>query len=127
MRIRLENQSHLIHYKGFLIDMSLDNFFDEPVVEQTILEKIRQRRSQMLIHSCVYYELNDNIVSDDKWQEWAEELDRLQKQNPKLLKMNFYDSYFKDWDGTTGGHLPHRDQWVYWKATRLLKYMNENK
>jgi len=101
--------------------MSLESFFEQPVEIQTVAEKIKQRRAQMLIHSCIYYELNDNIVSDHKWQEWADELEKLQKENPQYLNIGFYDKHFQDWDGATGNHLPHRDSWVYNKALYLLR------
>jgi hypothetical protein len=92
-----------------------------PDALQTLQEKIKQRRAQMLVHSCIYYELDDNIVSDHTWQRWAEELQKLQEDHPEYLKIGFYDHYFKDWDSATGAHLPHRDPWVYRKATQLLK------
>lgn len=104
--------------------MSLEALFEkeeEPVL-QTIEEKIRQRRAQMLIHSCIYYELNDNIISDHKWQEWADELEKLQREYPDKCNIDFYDYVFKDWTGATGNHLPHRDPWVMRKATWLLEY-----
>jgi NAD-dependent DNA ligase len=75
----------------------------------------------MLVHSCIYYELNDNLVSDHQWQAWADELEKLQRDNPDCCKLNFYDENFKDWTGATGNHLPHRDFWVLNKATYLLK------
>lgn len=99
--------------------MNLDSFFTDN--KQTIKEKIKQRRAQMLIHSCIYYELDGNIVDDHKWQEWAEELDRLQKDNPDCIEIGFYDKNFLDWDGTTGAHLPHRNKWVYNKALTMLR------
>ena len=34
------------------------------MTDEEIKEKIKQRRTQMLVHSCIYYELNDNIVPD---------------------------------------------------------------
>lgn len=75
----------------------------------------------MLIHSCIYYELNDNIVSDHKWQEWAFELAKLQDDNPKKTKINFFDKEFDGWSGASGGsHLPVRDAWVLSKARYLL-------
>ena len=102
--------------------MSLEAFLEPEVkVLQTIPEKIKQRRAQMLIHSCIYYELNDNIVSDHQWQAWAFELEELQKKHPEHMNIGFYDKYFQDWDGATGNHLPHRDSWVYNKALRLLR------
>lgn len=102
--------------------MSLESFFtpDSEVV-QTIPEKIKQRRAQMLVHSCIYYELDDNIVSDHQWQAWADELEKLQRENPQHLNIGFYDKYFQDWTGATGNHLPHRDSWVYNKALYLLR------
>ena len=102
----------------------LSSFFDEkPPEGQSVKEKIRQRRAQMLIHSCIYYELNDNIVSDHKWQAWAFELAKLQDENPNDCKLGFFDEYFTGWTGGAGGsHLPLRNGWVYRKAQWLLQY-----
>lgn len=83
-------------------------------------ELIRRRRAQMLIHSCIYYELNDNIVSDDTWQKWADELEQLQSKE-KDIEIGFYDSEFGDWTGATGNHLPLRDPWVKSKAKYILE------
>jgi NAD-dependent DNA ligase len=85
-----------------------------------IKSKIRRRRAQMLIHSCIYYEMDASIISDDQWQQWADELEVLQKENPKYMKIDFFDREFKDWDGTTGSHLPHRYPWVYAKSKYIL-------
>ena len=98
--------------------MGLDSFFEN---NQTIKEKIKQRRAQMLIHSCIYYEMDSNIVDDHTWQKWADELEILQKENPDCVNIGFYDKHFLDWDGATGAHLPHRDRWVYNKALNLLR------
>jgi NAD-dependent DNA ligase len=82
---------------------------------------IKRRRLQMLIHSCLYYEMDTEIVSDDKWQEWANELAILLKNHPNEYSDEF-DEHFKEWDGTTGYNLPHRNPWIYGKAEALLKY-----
>lgn len=72
---------------------------------QTIKEKIRQRRRQMLVHSYIYYELDDNIVSDAQWAKWAKELEQLQKDYPKeSAEVEEYEQ-FKDWDGSSGAFL----------------------
>jgi hypothetical protein len=89
-------------------------------------ELIRRRRAQMLIHSCIYYELNDNIVSDDTWQSWADELEQLQSKE-KDIEIGFYDSEFRDWTGATGNHLPHRDPWVKSKAKYILEIHEKSK
>ena len=93
---------------------------DDPMVNeiQTLSEKIRQRRTQMLIHSYLYYVLDENVVDDGKWQQWADELVELQKQNKDI---GFYDEVFADWSGATGTHLPF-DKWVVDRAKWLLHY-----
>lgn len=96
--------------------MSLSSFFDEDPPLQTIEEKIKQRRTQMLIHSYLYYELDDIIVDDDTWQKWANELKDLQK---KTKKIGFYDREFKDWNGDSGAFLP-KDDYVASKAFYIL-------
>lgn len=74
-------------------------------MKQTIEEKIKQRRRQMLVHSYLYYEKNVNIVSDSKWSQWAMELVKLQEEYPKESKsVEFYED-FKDWDGSSGAFL----------------------
>ena len=60
----------------------------------------------MLVHSYLYYHADDSIITDDTWQKWADELNKLQTENPKCCKISFHDKEFKDWDGSTGMHLP---------------------
>lgn len=80
----------------------------------------------MLIHSCLYYELDESIVSDHKWQEWADELEKLQREHPQDCKIGFFDREFYDWSGTTGAHLNHRHPWTMAKAKRILEYHRGN-
>ena len=94
-----------------------DLFSDE---ELKIAEKIQQRRLQLLIHSCIYYELNQNVISDKKWDEWARELVRLQHDYPDISKQVMWYNAFKDWDASTGAFLPLKDEWVVKKAKILL-------
>ncbi len=102
----------------------LEAFFedDEYFVDPKIIEKIRRRRAQLLIHSYLYYVLDDILVPDETWQTWANELVELQKIHKKI---HFYDDAFEDWNGDTGAFLP-KDDWVTNMAERLLK-LNEDK
>ena len=83
-------------------------------------ELIKRRRLQMLIHSCCYYELDHEVITDHQWQDWANELADLIKEHPDAYS-DSYDEYFKGWDGTSGYNLPHRDPWVLGKAQSLIK------
>lgn len=96
------------------------------MVQQTIPEKIKQRRSQMLVHSCLYYDMDESIIDDHTWQRWADELSELQNANPQHCKINFFDKEFDGWDGTSGYHLPLRNPYVQSKARQILSYNEKN-
>jgi len=72
---------------------------------QTIAEKIKQRRRQMLVHSYLYYNKDVNIVSDAKWSQWAMELVKLQAEYPEESKRVEFADMFADWDGSSGAFL----------------------
>lgn len=63
---------------------------------EEIRELIKRRRFQILIHSFIYYRLNDNIISNDTFNRWALELIKLQKLYPKASKKAELYSVFCD-------------------------------
>lgn len=71
-----------------------------------IAELILRRRLQMLVHSYIYYEKDDNIVSDQQWSKWAVELAQLQKKYPDIAEQVEWADAFEDWDASTGAFLP---------------------
>lgn len=95
------------------------NLFDGP--DLMVAEKILQRRAQMLVHSCLYYEFDINIIPDTKWDEWARELVQLQKDYPEISKEVRWYEYFEDWDASTGAFLPLKDEWVIQKAKYISR------
>lgn len=74
-----------------------------PAMDPRAVYLIAKRRRQMLIHSFIYYELNDNIITDELWTRWAQQLARVQNKYGK--RIGFFDKLFADWDGSTGHHL----------------------
>lgn len=64
--------------------------------------------------------MDNPIVSDDQWQAWADELAKLQADNPKCCKIDFYDKEFADWTGDTGMHLP-KHIIIEQRATQVLR------
>ena len=73
----------------------------------------------MLVHSYIYYELNQNIISDAQWSKWAMELVELQKQYPEEAKQVEFAEMFADWDGSSGAFLTYSDS-IKSVANRLL-------
>lgn len=90
------------------------------MIQVTPRAEIRRLRRQMLIHSYIYYQLDDSLITDDEWQRRANRLVELQAQFPNA-KVKCYDDAFIDWDGSTGCHLPV-DHWVSKIANRLIYY-----
>lgn len=93
--------------------------------ELPIASKIQQRRLQMLIHSKLYYDMNTNLIPDRQFDEWGQELVKLQKEYPNIAKRICYAEAFKGWDASTGAFLPLQDEWVCRKATQLLAIANK--
>lgn len=93
-----------------------------------IKELIKRRRRQILVHSYIYYILNDNIITDSQWSAWAEELEQLQKDYPQeSSEVELYEE-FKKFDHSTGANLDYSNcDWVHSKALQLIRYAHENK
>lgn len=90
--------------------------------ELKIAEKIQQRRYQMLVHSYIYYELNENLVTDSQWSKWAMELVELQSKYPHIAEKVIYAEDFADWDGSSGAFLTYTNKsGIIMTANRLLQ------
>lgn len=94
-------------------------------MDKSICAKIQQRRLQILVHSCIYYEYDANIISDSQWNDWAKELVNLQRQHPEESASVIWFKAFQNFDGSTGMDLPIKDSWVLNKAEELLYYKGE--
>lgn len=88
--------------------------------KDAIAELINRRRRQILVHSIIYYEFNDNLISDSKWSAWAIELDKLQKAYPDIAATCVYADAFASFDPSSGFNLPLDDPWGLRKASELL-------
>lgn len=96
--------------------MNLEDLMDLPKASD-VHALIKRRRRQMIIHACIYYKFNNNIISDHHYDHWARELADLQSRHPEYS--DEWDEYFEDWDGSTGFQLPihipritARAQWI---------------
>lgn len=85
-----------------------------------VAELLNRRRRQILVHSIIYYKMDDNLISDSTWSAWATELEELQKKYPDIAAKVPYAEEFKDFDHSTGMNLPLDDPWTVNKARQLL-------
>ena len=91
--------------------------------ELEIADLIQRRRLQILVHSCIYYHFDQNILTDKKYDTLGHELVDLQKKYPKIAKQVCWAEAFEGYDASTGFDLPITDDWVINKAKRLMKYL----
>lgn len=64
----------------------------------------------MLVHSYIYYEMNENLISDSQWSQWAMELVELQSKYPNIAEKVIYAEDFADWDGSSGAFLRYSNK-----------------
>lgn len=88
-------------------------------------ELINRRQQQILVHSCIYYELNDNVIPDVLFDKWRKELVELRTKYPDNFKQTPRGDLFNGWSGTSGFDLPYRHPRVYNRAVHLLKIRYE--
>jgi hypothetical protein len=87
-----------------------------------IHSRITRLRHNMLVHSCLYYRLNTNIISDHKFDSMAKELAELQLAHPSIAAECVYHEYFIEFDGSSGYDLPYHLPEIINRAMRLLNY-----
>lgn len=87
-----------------------------------IAELITRRRRQILVHSIIYYKLNDSLVTDAQWAAWALELEDLQRHYPDVAKECPYAEAFEGFEHSSGYNLPLNDPWGVRKARLLIEW-----
>lgn len=90
--------------------------------EDQIRELITRRRRQILVHSIIYYKLDDCIVSDNQWADWAVELEELQNKYPDIAAECPYAEAFEGFEHSSGYSLPLDDPWGVRKAKQLIEW-----
>lgn len=93
-----------------------------------VVELIKRRRLQTLIHSIVYYSFDENIISDAEWSRRAKELCELQEKYPAESKEAPLYDIFKDFNYSTGAGLVYMaDDAAVGKAKYLISIQPRRK
>lgn len=67
---------------------------DSQTPEDVVRELIKRRRRQILVHSYIYYRLQETIISNDFFDSWATELIELQQLHPDLSEeVELFDDF----------------------------------
>ncbi|MGG0487216.1 hypothetical protein ABEY65_28100 [Priestia aryabhattai] len=92
-----------------------------------ILEKMNRRQRQLLVHSFLYYQLNENIIDDSTFDLWSKELADLMAAHPKISEKSAYFEGFKTFDGSSGYDLPFHLPEIQSTGYRLIKLHRERR
>lgn len=97
----------------------------EDPLKEKITSLIKRRRRQILVHSCLYYKMNTNIITDEEFDKWCAELRDLHSKYPQYMDCGVFDAEFKKWGGFSGFDLPTYAPEVHSKAEQLLRIKEE--
>ena len=101
----------------------------------TTVDKLNYLQRMVLLHSIIYYDLNENAISDDYYNKLTRLLAKkvTQYKDKPVFKKTMYAYVFKDYtDGSTGFDLAHKlkkKDYEYLKilATHVIKRSKENR
>lgn len=75
----------------------------------TAKEKIEALERYILVHSMLYYHMNESVISDERFDKYARLLARkIEQLGSKKIASTQYGYVFEDFDGTTGFDLIDR-------------------
>ena len=62
----------------------------------------------IIVHSYIYYELNNNVITDKFYDAKSKELTQLKNEYPELWESSqYYQQFGDDYNGATGFTLYH--------------------
>ncbi len=81
--------------------------FDQmPFVYWNEPTKISYLQRQVIVHSLIYYELNESVISDKEFDDLSRQLVKMQRSASRNdLRNTQYYYCLKDFDGSTGFYI----------------------
>lgn len=90
-----------------IVEEMVNGVCNDPVL---VADYILWARHEVMVHSCIYYQLDDCVIPDYQWDMLAKNLGDIQDNYPDISEqINYYADYFVDFNGATGCHFPHAD------------------
>lgn len=75
------------------------------LTQQDYIDHLQRK---IIVHSYIYYELNNNVLTDQQYDKLSKELTALKQDYPDLWKNSEYYKQFTDeYNGATGFTLYH--------------------
>lgn len=101
------NKKHIL-YGGEQMDLDdVINFDKAPAIYWSNKLKCDYLQRQILVHSILYYQMNESVISDKQYDKLCKQLIRLSKKTKNYNETQYYNA-FKDFTGETGFYLYDR-------------------
>ncbi|QXO10085.1 hypothetical protein pEaSNUABM37_00124 [Erwinia phage pEa_SNUABM_37] len=92
------------------------------------VRRIRCLRSALTVNAGLYYDRNESIISDEEWDLMALKLVEMQQRYFYVLPfVDFFDSAFDGFDGSTGFHLPYRVEPFLTHMSRAVEFFEKHR
>ncbi len=91
-----------------------------------MLSLINRRQRQILVHSCLYYRFDVNLILDHEYDRLCRELAQLIVAHPATFEQSVFCKDFIGFDGSTGFDLPINRPDIINKARSLYNYRHSN-
>ena len=98
-------------------------------MNREIIDLINRRENQILLHSCIYYRFNDNLIEDWQYDSIGKDLLRLAKDYPDEFKSSYHYEDFIEYVNSeipSGFNLPYSRIDILSKAIHLLRLYGRN-
>jgi len=90
------------------------------LLNKDLIRWMDRRERQILVHSFLYYRMDENIVSDHSYDLWSHELADSIQDHESEFKQTAYYKDFIGFTGSTGMDLPLGSPEIERIALRLL-------
>lgn len=91
-------------------------------MNQSALEMINRRQRQVLVHSFLYYQLNESIIEDWIFDRWSKDIVELRERYPDEFDKSVYADAYAEFDGSSGFDLPFALPEVQSQGYKMLDY-----
>ena len=90
--------------------------------KEKIRELVNRRRHQILVHSCIYYYYDLNIIDDNTFDRWCNELLDLQAKYPEICKkVRWHKPFTEKFSHASGFNLPYSHKRIRSRAESILR------
>lgn len=96
-------------------------------MNESVISVLNRRMRQVLVHSFIYYQLNESIIEDWVFDRWSKDIVNMREQYPEEYERTDFAEQFREFDGSSGFDLPYATPEIQSIGYRMIKRYQELK